>query len=150
MSMSVDLALYRLGSSRSHAPPRPIPPFSFLGLSIPLATTKGQFPGRGRGNCVVVLSGLGEDGGQHFGGGEGNKERRKSAPRKFRKRRFPQRNDYDRKGGGRSEAASERWLLGRSHCQVFPSALRIHNSSAVCVKSAETKPARARRRRWQT
>ena len=74
---------------------------------------------------------------------EGNKERRKSAPRKFRKRRFPQRNDYDRKGGGRSEAVSERWLLGRSHCQVFPSALGIHNSSsAVCVKSAETKPAR--------
>ena len=33
-------------------------PFPILvSRSVCLATTKGQFPGRGRGNCVVVLSG---------------------------------------------------------------------------------------------
>ena len=38
-------------------------PFPILvSRSVYLATTKGQFPGRRRGNCVVVLSGLGEDG----------------------------------------------------------------------------------------
>ena len=145
MSMSVDLALvlYRLGSSRSHAPPRPIPHSRF---SLCLSDDEGAISGKGKRELcrrfVRTRGGRTEDNISE----EGNKERGKSAPRKFRKRRFPQRNDYDRKGGGRSEAASERWLLGRSHCQVFPSALGIHNSSssAVCVKSAETKPARRR------
>ena len=63
--MSVDLALYRLGSSRSHAPPRPIPHSRF---SLCLSDDEGAISGKGKRELCRRF--VRTQGGQHFGGRE--------------------------------------------------------------------------------